>query len=70
AWATPDGLIKRIAWSQAIAPAAARQSDPNAVAEAALGARLGPRTRQAIAQAESRSEALTLFLMSPEFQWR
>ena len=70
AWATPDGLIKRLAWSQAIAPAAARQYDPNAVAEAALGARLGPRTRQAIAQAESRSEALTLFLMSPEFQWR
>ena len=43
---------------------------PDAVAAAALGPRLGERSRLAIARAESRPEALTLFLMSPEFQRR
>ena len=44
--------------------------DAVAVASAALGPRLSDRTRQFLSRAESRSEAMTLFLMSPEFQRR
>ncbi|CAN5124360.1 DUF1800 family protein [soil metagenome] len=69
-WAGPDALVKRLDWSRTVADLAAPSSDPNAVAAAALGARLGERTRLAVSRAESRPEALTLFLMSPEFQRR
>jgi len=68
-WAGPDALVKRLDWSKGVADLA-RTTDPNAVAAGALGARLGERTRLAVARAESRPEALTLFLMSPEFQRR
>jgi uncharacterized protein (DUF1800 family) len=68
-WAGPDALVKRLDWSKAVADLA-RVMDPNTVAANALGARLGERTRLAVARAESRPEALTLFLMSPEFQRR
>ena len=68
-WAGPDALVKRLDWSKSVADLA-QASDPNAVAAGALGARLGERTRLAVARAESRPEALTLFLMSPEFQRR
>ncbi|MFA4893329.1 DUF1800 family protein [Brevundimonas sp.] len=69
-WAGPDALVKRLDWARAVADLAAPAADPNAVAAGALGARLGERTRQFVARAESRPEALTLFLMSPEFQRR
>lgn len=70
-WAGPDAMVKRLDWSRRTAARAeATISDPVATAEAALGARLGPRTRTAVARAESRGEALTLLLMSPEFQRR
>lgn len=69
-WAGPDAMVKRLDWATAAADLAAPSADPNAVAAGALGARLGERTRQFVARAESRPEALTLFLMSPEFQRR
>jgi len=69
-WAGPDAMVKRLDWAQSVAARAAPMADPNAVAAGALGARLGERTRQFVARAESRPEALTLFLMSPEFQRR
>jgi len=68
-WAGPDALVKRLDWSKAVADLA-QVADPNTVAANALGARLSERTRLAVARAESRPEALTLFLMSPEFQRR
>jgi uncharacterized protein (DUF1800 family) len=68
-WAGPDALVKRLDWSKTVADLA-QTNDPNTVAAGALGARLGDRTRLAVARAESRPEALTLFLMSPEFQRR
>jgi uncharacterized protein (DUF1800 family) len=68
-WAGPDALVKRLDWSKAVADLA-QSTDPDAVAAEALGVRLGERTRLAVARAESRPEALTLFLMSPEFQRR
>lgn len=68
-WAGPDALVKRLTWARTVADLA-EAADPNAVAASALGPRLSERTRQAVARAESRAEALTLFLMSPEFQRR
>lgn len=68
-WAGPDALVKRLDWAKAVGDRAV-DADPNAIAAGALGARLGERTRLAVARAESRPEALTLFLMSPEFQRR
>ncbi|MGO4409317.1 MULTISPECIES: DUF1800 domain-containing protein [unclassified Brevundimonas] len=68
-WAGPDALVKRLNWAKGVGDAA-QIADPNIVAAAALGPRLGERSRLAVARAESRAEALTLLLMSPEFQRR
>ncbi len=68
-WAGPDAIVKRFEWAKVVGTRSA-QKDPVATAEAALGARMGERTRQTVARAESRAEGLTLFLMSPEFQRR
>ena len=68
-WAGPDALVKRLNWARTTAGAAV-VTDVNAVALSALGRRMGERTRSAVARAESRPEALTLLLMSPEFQRR
>lgn len=70
AWASPDGLIKRMQWAQAMAAAAADRSDPNTLAKQALGARLTPPVAQAVSRAETRREAFALLVMSPEFQRR
>ncbi len=69
-WATPDALIKRMAWAEAFSAQVAPERDPDAIARTALGARLSERTGKAVARAESRPEALSLLLMSPEFQRR
>lgn len=68
-WAGPDALVKRLNWAKA-AGDATRDADAVVVAQSALGPRLSDRTRQFAARAESRAEAVTLFLMSPEFQRR
>ncbi|AQR62527.1 hypothetical protein BZG35_13400 [Brevundimonas sp. LM2] len=68
-WAGPDALVKRLDWARTAA-ALVPDVGPSDVALSALGPRLGERTRLAVARAESRPEALTLFLMSPEFQRR
>lgn len=69
-WCSPDGLIKRLQWSQGFAAAAADKLDPDRTAADALGARLTAPTAQAVARAETRREAVALLLMSPEFQRR
>lgn len=70
AWASPDGLVKRMQWTQGFAAAVADARDPDALARSALGARLGEPTARAVARAETRREALALLVMSPEFQRR
>lgn len=69
-WATPDAVIKRMAWAEGFAALVTADRDPDALARTALGARLSERTGKAVARAESRPEALALLLMSPEFQRR
>ena len=68
-WAGPHALVTRLNWARAISDTAA-DVEPVDIATSALGPRLQDRTRQFMMRAESRTEAMTLFLMSPEFQRR
>lgn len=68
-WIGPNALVRRLNWAKTVGDASA-DVDAVAVASAALGPRLSDRTRQFLTRAESRAEAMTLFLMSPEFQRR
>ena len=69
-WASPDGVVKRMAWAEAAAQLMGDALDPNTSARSALGAQLSAPTAVAIARAESRPEAFAILLMSPEFQRR
>jgi uncharacterized protein (DUF1800 family) len=63
-----DGLAHRLDSANAFAQsAAAERLDPAAVMETALGPLATSATRQAVARAESKSQALTFVLMAPEF---
>jgi uncharacterized protein (DUF1800 family) len=63
-------VIKRMNWTQGFSAVVAGELDPNTIAGDALGARLSDPVRKAVARAESREEALSILLMSPEFQRR
>lgn len=69
-WAAPDAVVKRLEYAKAFAAKAGPLVDPVAVAQSALGARLGERSQLAIRRAEDRPESLALLLMCPEFQRR
>ena len=69
-WAAPDAVIKRMTWAQGFSAVVAGELDPDVIARNALGARLTDPVRTAVARAESREEALSILLMSPEFQRR
>jgi uncharacterized protein (DUF1800 family) len=71
AWASPDGVVKRMGWAEAFAAkVTAADAQPMQIAQNTLGARLTPATATAISRAESRTEAFSILLMSPEFQRR
>jgi uncharacterized protein (DUF1800 family) len=65
-----DGLAQRLDIANQMARRVAALVDPEALTDAALGPLAGAETRQAIARAESRPQALALLLMAPEFQRR
>lgn len=70
-WAASDALVKRMQFAQGLAGALGPGvQDPVALAERTLGARLSPMAATAIGRAETRTEAVALLLMSPEFQRR
>jgi uncharacterized protein (DUF1800 family) len=70
-WTAPDAIVKRLDWASRFAAARTpADAAPTDLADSALGARLTPSTRLALARAETRPEGLTLLLMSPEFQRR
>ena len=69
-WAAPDAIIKRMTWSESFSAIVAADLDTNAIATGALGARLSEPVQKAVTRAESRQEALSILLMSPEFQRR
>lgn len=64
-----DGLAQRLDIANQLSRRAAG-IDPQALIETALGPLASADTRQAVARAESRPQALALLLMSPEFQRR
>jgi uncharacterized protein (DUF1800 family) len=65
-----DGLTQRLDIANEIARRIGGMTDPEAVADDALGPLASAETRQTLARAESRQQALALLLMSPEFQRR
>jgi uncharacterized protein (DUF1800 family) len=65
-----DGLAHRLDSANAFAQNTAERLDPNAVMETALGPLASPETRQAVARAENKAQALTFVIMAPEFQRR
>ncbi|MEA2952292.1 MAG: hypothetical protein QOJ96_1812 [Alphaproteobacteria bacterium] len=65
-----DGLAQRLDIATQMARRIANVSDPESIVDTALGPLASAETRQAVARAESRPQALTLLLMSPEFQRR
>jgi uncharacterized protein (DUF1800 family) len=65
-----DGLAQRLDIANNIARRASGGSDPNAIAERALGSLLSDDTKQTVARADSRPQAIALLLMAPEFQRR
>jgi uncharacterized protein (DUF1800 family) len=65
-----DGLALRLDIANQFAQRVAERIDVDAVMETALGPLASAATRQAIARAESRVQALALLFMAPEFQRR
>lgn len=65
-----DGLPQRLEIANQFAGRRAATADPHAMLETALASLASEQTRQALARAESRPQALALLLMAPEFQRR
>ncbi len=67
AWAAPDALLRRVETAQRIAGRAAPNDDARTLAPRVLPGALSDTTAQAIARADSPTNALALLLVSPEF---
>jgi uncharacterized protein (DUF1800 family) len=65
-----DGTGLRLDVANSVAERVADRVDPRELLETALGPLASNETRQAVARAESRQQALALVFMSPEFQRR
>ena len=65
-----DGIGQRLDIANNVAERFAERIDPRELIEIALGPLASAETRQAVARAESRQQALTLVFMAPEFQRR
>jgi uncharacterized protein (DUF1800 family) len=62
-----DGLAQRIDIATQAARRVTPATDPRQLVDTVLGPLASPETRQAVARAETRPEAVALLLMSPEF---
>ena len=69
-WDGADALMKRVEWSGAVAEKVGNAHSAIATANTALGPLAGDHTRTSLTRASSGAQALTLLLMSPEFQRR
>ena len=65
-----DGIAERLDIANQLARRMAPLVDPEGAVDLALGPLATTETRQAVARAESRPQALALLLMAPEFQRR
>src|SRR5579872_527896 len=70
AWAAPEGMKLRLDIAAEVASKVGDNIDPRDLLELAVADASSPETRQTVARAESRQQALALLLMSPEFQRR
>ena len=70
AWAAPDALKTRLDWSVRLSKQFGNEFDARELATIAFGDAVSNETTQALRRAESREQALTLLLLSPEFQRR
>ncbi len=68
-WLSPTGIQMRVEVADQISRIALEES-PLALAESAFGDAVSTQTRETIRRAESRAQAISLLLMSPEFQRR
>ena len=69
-WLGPDAVWKRVEWAARTADRWGRQHDARALARAAFGPLLSTQTARQIDRAADGAQAMTLLLMSPEFQRR
>jgi uncharacterized protein (DUF1800 family) len=65
-----DGLAQRLDIANQFGRRVTQPVDPKELVETALGPLASPETRQAVARAETRPQAVALLLMSAEFQRR
>jgi len=70
AWLAPDGLNTRIQVAERLASIDKSNIDPRSLVGDLLGGTASRETRQAVARAETRQQAIALLVMSPEFQRR
>ena len=68
-WASPEQMKLRLDASWQMAQRV-KDIEPMAALETAFGEAVSKETRETIARAESRPQALALLFMSPEFQRR
>ena len=69
-WIGADAIKKRLEWASRVARKVGGRVDAQMFLTEALGPLMRPATGQSISRAESKVQALTLALMSPEFQRR
>jgi len=65
-WLAPESLLARIDYAEAVGRTKG-ETDPLRLADDTLGETLTPESKQAIQRAPSRSDAVALLLVSPEF---
>jgi uncharacterized protein (DUF1800 family) len=73
AWNSPEGMATRMDVANSFADMLARRranADARALAQSLFGSQLSDATAQAVARAETQSQALALLFMSPEFMRR
>lgn len=70
AWAAPEGMKLRLDIAAQVASKIAETIDARELLDVAAGEAASQETRQTIARAETRQQAMALLLMSPEFQRR
>jgi uncharacterized protein (DUF1800 family) len=65
-WLAPDSLLARVDYAEAVGRTKG-ESDPMQLADLTVGETLTPESKRAIQRAPSRSDAVSLLLVSPEF---
>jgi uncharacterized protein (DUF1800 family) len=70
AWGAPDSIKSRLDWSAEFAEKQTKMYSPVSLLQKAFGSDASQETRQAVEEAPTAAQSLTLLLMSPEIQRR